>query len=201
MYEQPKLPYDTDALEPFYDQETLEVHYGKHHAGYVKKFNAAVEGTEYADRELKELLIDLNDITGEIHNNIKNNGGGAWNHSFFWESMCPEEESLGPGEKLLTAINEAFGNLEEFKKQFTHAAATVFGSGWAWLVVNKEGKLEIIKTHNQDNPMTEGMRPLLTIDVWEHAYYLKYKNMRPDYIEAFYNIINWKKVEERLEEE
>jgi len=197
MYEQPELGFSYDSLEPHFDKETLEIHYSKHHAAYVKKFNTAVEGTDSDNRDLFDLIKDIENVPEDIRTAVRNNGGGAWNHSFFWEVICPSSESGEPGEKVGAAINEAFGSYDEFKKQFSDAAATVFGSGWAWLIVGDNG-LEIMKTANQENPISSGKNPILVIDVWEHAYYLKYRNLRPDYIEAFFNLINWKKVEEKF---
>jgi len=197
MYELPELDFDYDALEPHIDEETLKIHHGKHHAAYVKKFNAAVKGTEYEDKDLRDLIVDLDKIKGDIQTPIRNNGGGAFNHSFFWEVLCPEKDSGKPGEKTAKAIEEAFGSFSDFKEKFSEAAVTVFGSGWAWLVASEKG-LEIVKTLNQDNPMSVGLKPILCIDVWEHAYYLKYRNLRPEFIEAFFNIINWEKVEEKF---
>ena len=197
MYEQPELGFSYDSLEPHFDKETLEIHYSKHHAAYVKKFNTAVEGTDSDNRDLFDLIKDIENVPEDIRTAVRNNGGGAWNHSFFWEVICPSSESGEPGEKVGAAINEAFGSYGEFEKQFSDAAATVFGSGWAWLIVGDNG-LEIMKTANQENPISSGKNPILVIDVWEHAYYLKYRNLRPDYIEAFFNLINWKKVEEKF---
>ncbi|MCH7850564.1 MAG: superoxide dismutase [Nanoarchaeota archaeon] len=197
MYELPELDFDYDALEPHMDEETLKIHHGKHHAAYVKKFNDSVEGTEYEKVELRDLIVDLDKIKGDIQTPIRNAGGGAYNHSFFWEILTPEKDSGEPLENTAKAINESFGSYDEFKKQFSEAALTVFGSGWAWLVVGEKG-LEIVKTPNQDNPMSVGLKPILVIDIWEHAYYLKYRNLRPDYIEAFFNIINWKAVEKKF---
>ncbi len=196
MYKQPELGFEYDALEPHLDSETLEIHYSKHHAAYCKKFNDAIEGTDLEEKDLKEILENLDSVPEEIKAPVINNGGGAWNHSFFWSVLCSEADSNEPGEKLLESINETFGSFDDFKKQFSEAAATTFGSGWAWLVKNSEGKLEIVKTFNQGSPISEGLKPLLVIDVWEHAYYLKYRNLRPDFIEAFWNVVNWKKVEE-----
>ena len=197
MYELPELKFNYDALEPHLDAETLKIHYSKHHAAYVKKFNDAIEGTKLEDKSPIDLIKNLDSVPENLRVAIRNNGGGAHNHSFFWEILCPEEMSGEPGEKTSSAINKAFGNFDEFKKQFSEAATTVFGSGWAWLVVGTNG-LEIIKTANQDNPVVQGKKPILTLDVWEHAYYLKYRNLRLDYIAAFFNVINWKKVEENL---
>jgi Fe-Mn family superoxide dismutase len=199
MYIQPKLAYSLDALEPYLDRENLDIHYNKHHVTYVNKFNDAVKGTSYENIDLKELLTKLNDIKDEkLRNSIKNMGGGAWNHSFFWEVLCPVSFSGKPGENTIKTLEESFGSFEEFKKQFKEVAVSVFGSGWAWLVVGKNEKLEIIKTANQECPLTAGLKPILTIDVWEHAYYLKYRNLRVDFVDAFFNVINWKKVEENL---
>jgi len=199
-YEQPKLPFEFDSLEPHFDKETLEIHYSKHHATYCKKFNDAVVGTSYDSVELYDILVDIENVEEKIRTAVRNNGGGAWNHSFFWDILCPAKESGKPLENTEKAINEVFGSFEEFKKQFSDAATTVFGSGWAWLVVNASGKLEIIKTANQDSPISMGLKPVLVIDVWEHAYYLKFRNLRPNYIEEFFNLINWKRVEEYFRE-
>jgi len=200
MYEQPKLSFELDALEPYFDRENLDIHYNKHHVAYIKKYNEIVEGTGLANKDLKEVLKNLDSVPEEIKKKVINMGGGAWNHSFFWSVLTPADKSGEPGENTAKAINEAFGGFDEFKEKFSEAAATVFGSGWAWLVVNSDGKLEILKTSNQDCPLSSGLKPILTLDVWEHAYYLKYRNLRPDYIKAFFNIINWEKVEENLNE-
>jgi len=197
MYTQPELGFDFDALEPHLDEETLKIHYGKHHAAYCKKFNDAVSGTEFEAKELGELLAGLNDLSGDVVPAIRNNGGGAWNHSFFWSCLCSESESGEPSGELLEAITAAFDSVEDFKKDFSEAAATQFGSGWAWLVVGEDG-LEIMKTSNQDCPLTEGKKPILCIDVWEHAYYLKYRNLRPDFIKAFWNVVNWAEVRRKF---
>ena len=196
-FELPQLPYAHDALEPHIDARTMEIHHGKHHAGYVSKLNAAIEGTEYANMTIEEILVKGKHITA-----IRNNGGGHYNHTLFWNIMSPDGGS-GPLEKVSAAINNDFGSFESFKGQFSDAAATRFGSGWAWLCVNNSGKLEVCSTANQDNPVMgfgcEGT-PILGIDVWEHAYYLHYQNRRPDYIGAFWNVINWKEVERRYNE-
>jgi len=197
MYTQPELGFSFDALEPHLDAETLEIHYGKHHAAYCKKFNGAVSGTEFDEKELDELLADLDDLPTEVQGAVKNNGGGAWNHSFFWSCLCSESESKEPSGELLEAINSTFDSFDTFKEEFSEAAATQFGSGWAWLVVGEDG-LEIMKTLNQDCPLTQGKKPILCIDVWEHAYYLKYRNLRPDFIKAFWNVVNWKEVERKF---
>ena len=197
-HELPNLPFEMNALEPHISEKTLSFHYGKHHAAYCKKFNDAVSGTEYEEKELSELLVGLNDLSGESVPAIRNNGGGAWNHSFFWECLCSENESGEPSGELLDAITASFGSFEEFKAIFSKAAGTRFGSGWAWLCVHPGGELEVCSTANQDNPLMEGVGcggyPILGLDVWEHAYYLNYQNRRPDYIAGFFNVINWEAV-------
>ena len=194
MFELPNLPYSFGALEPNIDAKTMEIHHDKHHEGYVKKLNAAVEGTEFADKDVVEILKNINEVPENIRQAVINNGGGHANHSLFWEILSPEkQEPLG---NVSDAINTTFGSFQDFKEKFSNAAATRFGSGWAWLVVNSEGELEVLSTGNQDSPLMEGKTPILGLDVWEHAYYLKYQNKRPDYIEAFFNLINWNKVEE-----
>jgi len=200
MFELPNLPYEFDALEPHIDKETMEIHHDKHHAAYVKNLNAALEGTDFIDKDIKEVLENVNSLPEDKKQAVINNGGGHANHSFFWEIMSsnPESDERLPQGKIAEKINSTFGSFEEFKEKFTQAAMTRFGSGWAWLVVDSDGVLEITSTKNQDSPLMEGKKPLLGLDVWEHAYYLKYKNKRPDYVEAFFNVINWKKVEENL---
>ena len=195
MYNKPELGFELDSLEPYMDKENLDIHYNKHHSAYVKKFNDAVEGTEYENKSVEDLIKDIENVSENLKTAIRNNGGGALNHSFFWSVLSPASESGKPGDELSKAIDESFGDFENFKKQFTEVAVSVFGSGWAWLVVGENG-LEIMKTSNQDSPLSVGKKPLLCLDVWEHAYYLKYRNLRPDFVEAFFNIINWKKVEE-----
>ena len=197
MFELPDLPYSFDALEPHIDAQTMEIHHDKHHATYVKKLNEAIEGTEFAEMSITELLKDIENIPEEKRKAVINHGGGHANHTLFWEIMSPE--SGEPSGELAEAINSKFGSFEDFKEQFTAAAIKVFGSGWAWLVIN-DGELEIISRPNQDSPIMDNLTPILGLDVWEHAYYLKYQNKRPDYIEAFFNVINWKKVEELFEE-
>ena len=192
-FELPELPYAHDALEPHIDTKTMQIHHGKHHAGYTAKLNAAVVGTDLEGKSIVEILRGLDMSNGAL----RNNGGGYFNHNLFWEVMSPNGGSTPEGE-LASAINDAFGSFEAFKDAFSAAAATQFGSGWAWLCVNKEGKLEVCSTPNQDNPLMPGVNcegtPILGLDVWEHAYYLNYQNRRPDYIEAFFNVINWEKV-------
>lgn len=196
-FELPKLPYEYDALEPHFDAQTMEIHHSKHHAGYVSKLNAALEKHPKLEYECVNCLLkDLDKLPEDIKTAVRNNGGGHSNHSFFWTSLCNDDCELH-GE-LKEAIENKFGSFEKFKEEFTNAAATRFGSGWAWLVVNKEGELEVYSTPNQDSPHLEGKKPILGLDVWEHAYYLKYQNKRPDFIEAYFNVINWDKAEERF---
>tara|TARA_B110000977_G_scaffold182312_1_gene243851 strand:- start:3009 stop:3611 length:603 start_codon:yes stop_codon:yes gene_type:complete len=194
-FELPNLPYNQDALEPHIDTRTMEIHHGKHHAGYTSKLNAAVAGTELEGKSIEEILS-----SGTLSAGIRNNGGGFYNHSMFWEVMSPNGGGSPSGD-LATAIDAAFGSLDAFKETFSNAAATRFGSGWAWLCV-KNGKLAVCSTANQDNPIMKGVdcegTPIMGIDVWEHAYYLNYQNRRPDYINAFFNVINWEKVAENF---
>jgi Fe-Mn family superoxide dismutase len=192
----PELPYAHNALEPFFDEETMRIHHGKHHQAYVNNLNAAIEKhNELDSKTLVELLRDLNAIPEDIRGAVRNNGGGHLNHSMFWNWLTPNGGGVATAE-IGDAIVAKFGSFEEFKLQFKAAAATRFGSGWAWLVVDKSGELAITSTANQDNPISEGLTPVLGLDVWEHAYYLKYRNVRPDYIEAFFNLVNWDKVNE-----
>ncbi|AEZ61899.1 superoxide dismutase [Streptococcus infantarius subsp. infantarius CJ18] len=190
----PELPYAYDALEPYIDAETMTLHHDKHHATYVANANAALEKHSELGDDLEVILAELDKIPADIRQAVINNGGGALNHSLFWELLSPEKQE--PTADVLAAIEEAFGSFEDFKTAFTQAATTRFGSGWAWLVVNKDGKLEVTSTANQDTPLSEGKKPILALDVWEHAYYLKYRNVRPNYIKAFFDIINWAKVAE-----
>jgi len=191
----PDLKFEFDALEPHIDKETMEIHHDKHHAGYVKKLTAALEGTEFAEKDIKEILKYIDSIPEDKRKAVINNGGGHANHTLFWEILSPNKSELS-GE-LAEAINKKFGSFEEFKSQFSDAAATRFGSGWAWLVVNG-GELEVTSTANQDSPLMNNQTPILGLDVWEHAYYLKYQNKRQDYVEAFFNVINWDKVAENF---
>ncbi|HEP1449476.1 TPA: superoxide dismutase [Streptococcus pyogenes] len=190
----PELPYAYDALEPQFDAETMTLHHDKHHATYVANTNAALEKHPEIGENLEELLADVTKIPEDIRQALINNGGGHLNHALFWELLSPEKQDVIPD--VAQAIDDAFGSFDVFKEQFTAAATGRFGSGWAWLVVNKEGQLEITSTANQDTPISEGKKPILALDVWEHAYYLNYRNVRPNYIKAFFEIINWKKVSE-----
>ncbi len=193
-FELPKLTFALDALEPNIDARTMEIHHGKHHNGYVLKLNAAIAGTELEEKTLEDLLKNHHENTA-----VRNNGGGHYNHSLFWQILSPNGGGTPSGE-LGEAINLHFGSFDDFKNSFANAAATRFGSGWAWLCVNKNGGLEVCSTSNQDNPLMglgcEGT-PILGLDVWEHAYYLNYQNRRPDYISAFWNVVNWKAVAEK----
>jgi len=188
----PVLPYPTDALEPHISSETLEYHHGKHHASYVKKLNKQVPGTEFESASLKEIIM-------KASGGIFNNGAQVWNHTFYWNCLGPD----GGGEPegaLASSIDEAFGSLTQFRERFTESAATNFGSGWTWLVKNPDGALEIVNTGNAGNPMTDGSQPLLTCDVWEHAYYIDYRNARNKYLDAFWNLVNWDFVAQNLVE-
>ena len=190
----PDLPYAYDALEPYIDEETMHLHHDKHHNTYVTNVNAALAKHPEIGEDLEKLLADVESIPADIRQAVINNGGGHLNHALFWELMTAEETA--PSAELAADIDATFGSFEEFQAAFTTAATTRFGSGWAWLVVNKEGKLEVVSTANQDTPISEGKTPILGLDVWEHAYYVKYRNVRPDYIKAFFSVINWNKVNE-----
>lgn len=190
----PDLPYAYDALEPYIDAETMTLHHDKHHATYVANVNAALEKHPEIGEDLVALLSDVEQIPADIRQAVINNGGGHLNHALFWELLSPEKTEISA--KLAAEINATFGSFEAFQEAFTAAATTRFGSGWAWLVVNQEGQLEVLSTGNQDTPIMDGKKPILALDVWEHAYYLNYRNVRPNYIKAFFEIINWNKVEE-----
>ena len=195
-FELPQLPYAYDALEPHIDARTMEIHHSKHHNAYVTNLNAAIAGTDLEGKSIEDLMknLDMNNMA------VRNNGGGHYNHTMFWEIMSPNGGGLPTGE-LATAIDAAFGSFDAFKAEFSKAGATRFGSGWAWLCV-KDGKLEVCSTPNQDNPIMPGVacggQPILGMDVWEHAYYLHYQNRRPDYMEAFFNVINWTEIAKRF---
>jgi superoxide dismutase, Fe-Mn family len=190
-YQLPELPYAYDALEPYIDTKTMEIHYTKHHQTYVDKLNTALEGHAHLQKlSLEDLLKDLTKVNEKIRTAVRNHGGGHANHSFFWPLLKKEVKFGGPAAE---AIQSKFGSFDQFKDQFSTAAALLFGSGWAWLVWSN-GKLEIMTTANQDSPVSQGKKPILGLDVWEHAYYLKYQNRRPEYISAFFNVINWETV-------
>ena len=195
-YELPELPYGYDALEPHIDARTMEIHHTKHHAAYIAKANAAIAGTDYENKSVEELISDLNSLPEEIRGAVRNNGGGHANHSLFWNLLSASGGGTPDGE-LRAAIDSTFGSFDGFKDQFSNAAATRFGSGWAWLSVDGN-RILVESTPNQDSPLMEGRNPILGLDVWEHAYYLNYQNRRPDYVAAFFNIINWKEVARRF---
>jgi superoxide dismutase, Fe-Mn family len=195
-YSVPPLPYPYDALEPHIDKATMEFHHDKHHQAYVDKANAALEGTEWADRSVEEVLKNLDSLPADKKTAVKNNGGGHYNHSLFWESMSPQGGGAPDGD-LASAIEAAFGSLDDFKAKLKETGVNQFGSGWSWLVHDGSG-LAVVGSANQDNPISDGKTPLLGVDVWEHAYYLSYQNRRPDYIDAWWNVVLWSKVAERL---
>ncbi|MCU4862527.1 superoxide dismutase [Mn] [Bacillus cereus] len=198
-HELPNLPYAYDALEPHFDKETMNIHHTKHHNTYITNLNAALEGhAELADKSVEELVANLNEVPEAIRTAVRNNGGGHANHTFFWTILSPNGGGQPVGE-LATAIEAKFGSFDAFKEEFAKAGATRFGSGWAWLVVNN-GELEVTSTPNQDSPLTEGKTPVIGLDVWEHAYYLNYQNRRPDYIGAFWNVVDWNAAEKRYQE-
>lgn len=198
-FELPELPYAYDALEPHIDAQTMEIHHTKHHQGYTGKLNAALEGhDDLGSKPIEDILSNLSSIPEDIRTAVQNNGGGYANHNLFWTVMSPDGGGE-PSESLAQAINETFSSLSTFKEEFTNAATGRFGSGWAWLVLNN-GSLEVTSTANQDTPLSEGKTPILGLDVWEHAYYLKYQNKRPDYIDAFWNVVNWEEVDRRYQE-
>ncbi|MGE6614486.1 superoxide dismutase [Mn] [Bacillus mycoides] len=198
-HELPNLPYAYDALEPHFDKETMNIHHTKHHNTYITNLNAALEGhAELADKSVEELVANLNEVPEAIRTAVRNNGGGHANHTFFWTILSPNGGGQPVGE-LATAIEAEFGSFDAFKAEFAKAGATRFGSGWAWLVVNN-GELEVTSTPNQDSPLTEGKTPVIGLDVWEHAYYLNYQNRRPDYIGAFWNVVDWNVAEKLYQE-
>ncbi|PIR49108.1 superoxide dismutase [Candidatus Peregrinibacteria bacterium CG10_big_fil_rev_8_21_14_0_10_55_24] len=192
----PKLPYAYDALEPSIDAKTMEIHHGKHHQAYVDKANAALEGTEWLSRPIEDVMARLMEVPEDRRQAVRNHGGGVLNHAIFWTVMGPKAGGEPQGD-LGKAIQSAFGDFASFQEQFTQAALSQFGSGWAWLVAG-DSRLEITQTANQDSPVTQGLTPLLCIDVWEHAYYLRYQNRRPEYVKAWWNVVNWQEVAQRF---
>ncbi|CAN5358229.1 superoxide dismutase [soil metagenome] len=196
-YEVPPLPYDYKALEPTIDEQTMRLHHDKHHQAYVDNANKALAGTEWADRPVEQVLHSLDSLPEDIRTAVRNNAGGHYNHTLFWEIMSPDGGGAPSGD-LAHAISSAFGGLEELKAQVNDAGVKRFGSGWTWLVVSSSG-LSITSTPNQDTPLSDGQTPILGIDVWEHAYYLKYQNRRPDYLETWWNVVNWEAVQQRFE--
>lgn len=194
-FEKVALPYAKDALAPHIGADTMEVHYEKHHTAYTTNLNKAIEGTAFANKSIEEILKNLSALPDNIRTAVRNNGGGYYNHNLFWVMMSPNGGGAPSGE-LANAINSTFGSFGAFKEQFTAKSVGQFGSGWGWLVVNSNGGLEVTSTPNQDNPISEGKTPILGVDVWEHAYYLNYQNRRPDYVAAFWNVVNWGKVAE-----
>jgi Fe-Mn family superoxide dismutase len=203
LHQLPSLPYSPNALEPHFDARTMEIHHGKHHQTYIDKLNAALENhPELASMGINELISDISRIPENIRSAVRNNGGGHANHSFFWDSLSPDEGNH-PGVALQNAIDQSFGSFDDMKQKFAEAALTRFGSGWAWLIKTEDGNLSVSSTPNQDSPLMKGIAdvcgtPILGLDVWEHAYYLNYQNRRPDYVAAFWNVIDWKKAEERF---
>lgn len=197
MYTLPKLPYAYNALEPYIDELTMTIHHTKHHQAYVDKLNSAVKGTKFEETDAEELIRNLSAVPEGIRTAVRNHGGGHSNHSFFWQIMAPNAGGQ-PSGVVGDAINKAFGSFDKFKEEFTNAAMTIFGSGWAWLVI-KDNKLEVIKTPNQDSPLMEGKTPLLGIDMWEHAFYILRQNRKNEYVDAFWQVVNWKQVNKNYE--
>ena len=195
-YSVPDLPYAYDALEPHIDEQTMRIHHDKHHQAYVDKVNAALEGTEWADASIADVVRDLDKLPADKQGPVRNNGGGHLNHSMFWASMGPGKGGQPSGE-LAAAITAAFGSFDSFKEAFKNAGINQFGSGWSWLVKDASGALSVVSTANQDNPLTKGLTPILGNDVWEHAYYLKYQNARPAYLDAWWNVVDWDRVATR----
>ena len=194
----PELPYAYDALEPHFDAKTMEIHHSKHHQAYISKVNAALDGTEYADKCMDQLLKDIDSLPAELQGPVRNNGGGHSNHAMFWTLLSPTGGGAPTG-ALAAAIESTFGSFDAFKEKFATAAATRFGSGWAWLSVDSTGALVVESTGNQDTPISHGNTPICGLDVWEHAYYLHYQNRRPDYVSAFWNVVNWEEVGKRYD--
>lgn len=193
-YTLPDLPYDYDALEPHIDERTMKIHHSKHHQGYTNKTNNALEGTKFEDKPIKDVLRNINDVPEDIRQTVINVGGGYANHNLFWKIMSPNGGGE-PGGDISQALNDKFGSFTDFQDQFKQAALGRFGSGWAWLCVDDNGDLKLLSTQNQDSPLMNGLNPIFGLDVWEHAYYLKYQNRRPDYVDAFWNVVNWDQVE------
>jgi len=198
-FELPKLPYDFDALEPHIDERTMKIHHGKHHQGYTNKLNAALEGHEFADLDIEEVLRRIDEVPADKKQAVINSGGGYANHNLFWKVMSPNGGGSPSGE-LAKAIEDEFGSVDKFKEEFSSTAASQFGSGWGWLCVDNSGNLVVTSTANQDSPYMDGLTPILGVDVWEHAYYLNYQNRRPDYLEAFWNVVNWDQVEKNYQD-
>lgn len=193
-YELPDLPYEYDALEPHIDERTMKIHHGKHHQGYTNKLNAALEGHKFASLPIEEVLKRIEEVPADKKQAVINNGGGYANHKLFWTILSPNGGGSPTGD-VATAIDKTFGSFDKFKEEFNSTAAGRFGSGWGWLCVDGSGNLKVLSTPNQDSPIMDGLTPILGVDVWEHAYYLNYQNRRPDYIAAFWNIVNWDQVE------
>lgn len=198
-YSLPDLPYDYDALEPHFDARTMEIHHTKHHQGYTNKVNAALEGHDFADLDIEEVLRRIDEVPANKKQAVINNGGGYANHKLFWSILSPNGGGA-PEDELADAIQDTFGSFEKFKEEFSNAAGSRFGSGWAWLSVDGSGNLVVHSTPNQDSPLMEGYTPILGLDVWEHAYYLNYQNRRPDYISAFWNVVNWDQVADNYDD-
>lgn len=198
-YELPDLPYNFDALEPHIDEKTMRIHHGKHHQGYTNKVNAALEGTKFASLPIEEVLKKIDELPSDKKQAVINNGGGYANHKLFWKVLSPNGGGNPEGD-VAKAIDKKFGSFDKFKEEFTNAAATQFGSGWGWLCVDGSGNLKVTSTPNQNSPIMDGLTPILGVDVWEHAYYLNYQNRRPDYLAAFWNIVNWDQVEKNYQD-
>ncbi len=197
-FEVPPLPYDYNALEPYIDTQTMQIHHDLHHGAYVTNLNNAIQGSPVADWPIEKLIANLNEVPENIRTAVRNNGGGHINHTMFWQIMGPHAGGAPSGE-LASAIDQAFGSFDKFKETFKDAGVKRFGSGWAWLVLDRSGKLQVISTANQDNPLTDGLYPVMGNDVWEHAYYLKYQNKRPAYLDAWWNVVNWDAVAARYQ--
>ncbi|MDZ7755338.1 superoxide dismutase [Rhodohalobacter sp.] len=198
-FELPDLPYDYDALEPHIDEKTMKIHHGKHHQGYTNKLNAALEGHKFADLDIEEVLKRIDEVPADKKQAVINSGGGFANHNLFWKVMSPKGGG-NPSGDLAKAIKDKFGSVDKFKEKFSSTAASQFGSGWGWLCVNDSGELVVASTANQDSPYMNGLTPILGVDVWEHAYYLNYQNRRPDYLDAFWNVVNWDQVEKNYQD-